>query len=41
MSDVALVKVTRKGQMMGWSHESLSAIERRCWSDLERPFWDE
>jgi predicted nucleic acid-binding protein len=28
-------------EVMGWSHESLSAIERRRWSDLERPFWDE
>ena len=28
-------------EVMGWSHDSLSAIERRRWSDLERPFWDE
>jgi putative PIN family toxin of toxin-antitoxin system len=28
-------------EVMGWSHESLSAIERRTWSDLERPFWEE
>jgi predicted nucleic acid-binding protein len=28
-------------EVMGWSHESLSAIERRRWSDLERPFWAE
>jgi putative PIN family toxin of toxin-antitoxin system len=28
-------------EVMGWSHESLSSIERRRWSDLERPFWDE
>jgi len=28
-------------QVMGWSHEALSAIERRRWSDLERPFWEE
>ena len=28
-------------EVMGWSHESLAAIERRRWSDLERPFWDE
>lgn len=28
-------------EVMGWSHEALSAIERRRWSDLERPFWDE
>jgi putative PIN family toxin of toxin-antitoxin system len=28
-------------EVMGWSHESLSAIERRRWSDLERPFWEE
>ncbi len=27
--------------VMGWSHESLAAIERRRWSDLERPFWEE
>jgi putative PIN family toxin of toxin-antitoxin system len=26
--------------VMGWSHESLAAIERRRWSDLERPFWE-
>lgn len=28
-------------EVMGWSHESLSAIERRRWSDLEHPFWQE
>ena len=28
-------------EVMGWSHEALSAIERRRWSGLERPFWDE
>jgi len=39
-------------EVMGWSHEALSAIERRRWSDLpvlrrtagspgERPFWEE
>ena len=28
-------------EVMGWSHESLSAVERRRWSDLDRPFWDE
>ena len=28
-------------EVMGWSHQSLSAVERRRWSDLERPFWDE
>jgi hypothetical protein len=26
-------------EIMGWSHDDLSAIERRCWQDLERPFW--
>jgi len=26
---------------MGWSHASLSAVERRRWSDLEQPFWEE
>jgi putative PIN family toxin of toxin-antitoxin system len=28
-------------EVMGWSHESLAAVERRKWSDLERPFWAE
>jgi predicted nucleic acid-binding protein len=28
-------------EVLGWGHESLSAIERRKWSDLERPFWEE
>jgi predicted nucleic acid-binding protein len=28
-------------EVMGWSHESLSSVERRAWSDLERPFWEE
>ncbi len=28
-------------EVMGWSHESLSAVERRRWSDLERPGWEE
>jgi putative PIN family toxin of toxin-antitoxin system len=28
-------------EVMGWSHEALAAIERRRWSDLERPFWEE
>jgi putative PIN family toxin of toxin-antitoxin system len=28
-------------EVMGWSHEALAAIERRRWSDLERPFLDE
>jgi len=28
-------------EAMGWSHESPSAIERRRWPDLERPFWAE
>jgi predicted nucleic acid-binding protein len=27
-------------EVMGWSHESPSAVERRQWSELERPFWD-
>lgn len=28
-------------EVMGWNSEDLSAIERRRWSDLERPFWEE
>ncbi len=28
-------------EVMGWSHEALSAVERRNWSDVEKPFWDE
>jgi hypothetical protein len=28
-------------EVMGWSHEALSAIERRTWSGLQRAFWDE
>lgn len=28
-------------EVTGWSHESLAAIERRRWSELERPFWEE
>ncbi len=28
-------------KIMGWIGEALSAIERRRWSDLERPFWEE
>jgi predicted nucleic acid-binding protein len=28
-------------EIMGWTSEALSAIERRRWSDLERPFWEE
>jgi predicted nucleic acid-binding protein len=28
-------------EVMGWTSQSLSAIERRRWSDLERPFWEE
>jgi predicted nucleic acid-binding protein len=27
-------------QVMGWSSQQLSAIERRRWSDLEQPFWE-
>lgn len=27
-------------EIMGWSSEALSAIERRRWVDLERPFWE-
>jgi len=26
-------------EVMGWSQEALSAVERRRWSDLEQPFW--
>ncbi len=26
-------------EMMGWTHEQLSAIEQRRWEDLERAFW--
>ena len=28
-------------EIMGRTSEALSAIERRRWSDLERPFWEE
>lgn len=28
-------------EIMGWTSEALSAIERQRWSDLERPFWEE
>jgi predicted nucleic acid-binding protein len=28
-------------EIMGWASEALSAIERRRWSDLEQPFWEE
>lgn len=28
-------------EVMGWTGQALSAIERRRWSDLERPFWEE
>lgn len=28
-------------EVMGWTSQSLSAIERRCRSDVERPFWEE
>jgi predicted nucleic acid-binding protein len=27
-------------QVMGWTSEALSAVERRRWADLERPFWE-
>ena len=27
--------------VMGWTSQSLSAIERRRWSDLEQPFWED
>jgi predicted nucleic acid-binding protein len=27
--------------VMGWTSQSLSVIERRRWSDLERPFWED
>ena len=27
--------------VMGWTSERLSVIERRHWSDLEQPFWEE
>jgi predicted nucleic acid-binding protein len=27
-------------EIMGWTSEALSAIERRRWIDLERPFWE-
>ena len=27
-------------EVMGWTSEGLSSIERRRWSDLERPFWE-
>ena len=27
-------------EIMGWSSEALSAVERRRWTDLERPFWE-
>jgi len=26
-------------EVMGWTSQALSAIERRRWSDLEKPFW--
>lgn len=28
-------------EVMGWTTEALSAIERRRWSDLDAPFWQE
>jgi predicted nucleic acid-binding protein len=28
-------------EVMGWTSEALSAIERRRWPDLERPFWED
>ena len=27
-------------EVMGWTSEALSAIERRCWSDLDEPLWE-
>ncbi len=28
-------------EVMGWSGEALSAIERRRWPDLDEPFWEQ
>jgi len=28
-------------EVMGWASEALASIERRRWSDLERPFWQD
>jgi predicted nucleic acid-binding protein len=28
-------------EVMGWNSEDLSTIERRWWSGLEQPFWEE
>lgn len=28
-------------EVMGWTSEELSAIERRRWTALEKPFWEE
>lgn len=28
-------------EVMGWTSEELAAIERRHWSSLVRPFWEE
>lgn len=28
-------------EVIGWTTRELSAIERRRWSDLQRPFWEE
>jgi predicted nucleic acid-binding protein len=28
-------------EVMGWTSQDLSAIERRRWSDIQRPFWEE
>ena len=28
-------------EVMGWTSQDLSAIERRRWSDMPRPFWEE
>jgi predicted nucleic acid-binding protein len=27
-------------EVMGWTSQELSALERRRWSDLQRPFWE-
>ena len=27
-------------EVMGWTSQDLSVVERRRWSDLEQPFWE-